>query len=406
MSLVLQYGGLAFVWVLICICCDMVSLPKFYLFSVVFLLLGGTACTIPPQNRTPQVPSESPSPQAASRGESISAVAPVVEQAGGAVVQVNSTRTVRDSIDNFGIEEFFGRQIPPQERVQRGTGSGFIISADGRVITNAHVIAGADNVTVVLRDGRRFPGRVLGVDRLSDVAVVDIDANNLPTLRLGNSDQLLPGQLAIAIGNPFGLNNTVTQGIISATERFTSEIGIPDRRINFIQTDAAINPGNSGGPLLNSAGEVVGVNTAIIQGAQGIGFAIPINTVRTVSQQLVSAGRVVYPYIGLQMATLTPELRSQINASDVGFQITQDQGIVVLKVLPNSPAAQAGLRPGDVITSVNGTVVQNSGQVQQQVDQTNVGSTMSMTVQRNGQSQQITVRPAPLPEQEVIEPPS
>jgi S1-C subfamily serine protease len=330
----------------------------------------------------------------------------VVEQAGGAVVQVNSTRTVRDSIDNFGIEEFFGRQIPPQERVQRGTGSGFIISADGRVITNAHVIAGADNVTVVLRDGRRFPGRVLGVDRLSDVAVVDIDANNLPTLRLGNSDQLLPGQLAIAIGNPFGLNNTVTQGIISATERFTSEIGIPDRRINFIQTDAAINPGNSGGPLLNSAGEVVGVNTAIIQGAQGIGFAIPINTVRTVSQQLVSAGRVVYPYIGLQMATLTPELRSQINASDVGFQITQDQGIVVLKVLPNSPAAQAGLRPGDVITSVNGTVVQNSGQVQQQVDQTNVGSTMSMTVQRNGQSQQITVRPAPLPEQEVIEPPS
>lgn len=384
----------------------MVSLPKFYLFSVVFLLLGGTACTIPPQNRTPQVPSESPSPQAANRGESISAVAPVVEQAGGAVVQVNSTRTVRDSIDNFGIEEFFGRQIPPQERIQRGTGSGFIISADGRVITNAHVIAGADNVTVVLRDGRRFPGRVLGVDRLSDVAVVDINANNLPTLRLGNSDQLLPGQLAIAIGNPFGLNNTVTQGIISATERFTSEIGIPDRRINFIQTDAAINPGNSGGPLLNSAGEVVGVNTAIIQGAQGIGFAIPVNTVRTVSQQLVSAGRVVYPYIGVQMATLTPELRSQINASDVGFQITQDQGIVVLKVLPNSPAAQAGLRPGDVITSVNGTVVQNSGQVQQQVDQTNVGSTMSMTVQRNGQSQQIAVRPAPLPEQEVIEPPS
>jgi S1-C subfamily serine protease len=384
----------------------MVFLAKSYLFSGVLLILGVAGCARLPQNPIAQVPPETPSPQAANRGGSISGIAPVVEQAGGAVVQVNSTRTVRDSIDNFGIEEFFGRQIPPQERIQRGTGSGFIISADGQVITNAHVIAGADNVTVVLRDGRRFPGRVIGTDPLSDVAVVDINANNLPTLRLGNSDQLLPGQLAIAIGNPFGLSNTVTQGIISATERLTSEIGIPDRRINFIQTDAAINPGNSGGPLLNSAGEVVGVNTAIIQGAQGIGFAIPINTVRTVSEQLVSTGQVVYPYIGVQMATLTPELRSQINASDVGFQITQDQGIVVLKVLPNSPAAQSGLRPGDVITSVNDTAVQNGGQVQQQVDQTKVGNTMRMTVQRNGRTQQIAVRPAPLPEREVAELPS
>lgn len=386
---------------------NMVFLSKSFLFSIALLMLGTAGCTVPFQRRTAPVESElTPSAQVSDQAETISAVATVVEQVGSAVVQINSMRTVRDSINDFGLEEFFGRRLPPQERIQRGTGSGFIISTDGRVITNAHVIAGADDVTVVLRDGRRFPGRVIGTDPLSDLAVIDINANNLPIVRLGNSDQLLPGQIAIAIGNPLGLNNTVTQGIISATERLTSEIGIPDRRINFIQTDAAINPGNSGGPLLNSAGEVVGVNTAIIQGAQGIGFAIPINTVKTVSDQLISTGRVVYPYIGLQMATLTPELRSQINASDVGFQVTQEQGVVVLKVLPNSPGARAGFRPGDVITSINGTAVQNSGQVQQQVSQTNVGNTLTIVVQRNGQTQQIAVRPEPLPEQEITELPS
>ncbi|MBW4421244.1 MAG: trypsin-like peptidase domain-containing protein [Myxacorys californica WJT36-NPBG1] len=357
-------------------------------------------------NISPSQPQPTPSQQVVATTASrydLSAVTPVVEQVGPAVVRINSTRTVRESVDRFGIDQFLGRQRSPREEVQRGTGSGFITSADGQIITNAHVVEGADTVTVVLKDGRRFPGKVLGADPLSDIAVVRIEATDLPTVRLGNSDQLVPGQLAIAIGNPLGLSNTVTQGIISATDRSTSDIGIPDKRINFIQTDAAINPGNSGGPLLNGAGEVVGVNTAIIQGAQGLGFAIPINTVQKVAQQLATTGRVEYPYIGVQMTELSPELQSQINQSNLGFQVTQTEGVVVLKVLPNSPAAQAQLRPGDVITNINGTAIETAGQIQQQVDATGINKPMRVTVNRNGQTQELTIRPEALPEQNLAQ---
>jgi serine protease Do len=373
--------------------------------SAFFAVLSLSSCTSP-QDRSDaqQLPSSSASPAPAAQTQaSIGAVATVAEQVGPAVVQINTSRTVRESVDDFGLDEFFGGRVPSQgqqpEQVRRGTGSGFITTADGQVITNAHVVAGADTVNVVLRDGRTYPGRVVGSDSISDLAVVDIDANDLPTVPLGDSDALVPGQVAIAIGNPLGLNNTVTQGIISATDRSIAEIGIPDKRVAFLQTDAAINPGNSGGPLLNDSGQVVGVNTAIIQGAQGIGFAIPINTVKNISQQLVTRGRVDYPYIGIQMATLTPELRSQINQSNVGFQVNQDQGIIVLSVIPNSPAAQAGLRAGDVIVSANGTTVENANQIQQQVDATGINQPMQVTVNRNGNAQQLTIRPQPLPAQ-------
>lgn len=377
------------------------SLKTSAIFPALLIITGMSGCASLRDNSNAQQPTATTATQSPALQDDISAVAPVVERVGPAIVQINSTRTVRESVNDFGLDEFFGRRTPSEERIQRGTGSGFITSADGQVITNAHVVADADNVTVVLRDGRRYPGRVVGTDPLSDVAVIDIDANNLPTVKLGNSDALMPGQLAIAIGNPLGLSNTVTQGIISATERSTSEIGIPDKRINFLQTDAAINPGNSGGPLLNASGEVVGVNTAIIQGAQGLGFAIPINTVQRVSQQLITQGRVDYPYIGVQMAELTPELRSQINQSNLGFQVSQDRGIVILKVLPNTPAARAGLRPGDVIVSVNGETVENVGQIQQQVDATGINNTMQITVNRNGNTQQLTVRPEALPAQQL-----
>lgn len=396
------------------------SLKRSALFLSLLIGVPLTSCAATRDLSTTQQPSQqqpsiSPSPsqtqptpsqQAVSTTNTrydLSAVTPVVEQVGPAVVRINSTRTVRESVNEFGIDQFFGRQRSPREQIQRGTGSGFITSADGQVITNAHVVEGADAVTVVLKDGRRFPGRVLGADPLSDVAVVRIEATDLPTVRLGNSDQLVPGQLAIAIGNPLGLSNTVTQGIISATDRSTSDIGIPDKRINFIQTDAAINPGNSGGPLLNGAGEVIGVNTAIIQGAQGLGFAIPINTVQKVAQQLAATGQVEYPYIGVQMTELSPELRSQINQSNLGFQVTQNEGVVVLKVLPNSPAAQAKVRPGDVITNINGTAIETAGQIQQQVDATGINKPMQVTVNRNGQTQQLTIRPEALPEQNVAQ---
>ncbi len=327
-------------------------------------------------------------------------IADVVREVGPAVVRINASRTV-DVPGAFGnplIERFFGSEFfPPEQRVQRGTGSGFIISEDGRILTNAHVVEGADEVTVVLKDGRRFEGEVVGADPVTDVAVVKIAATELPTVKLGNSDNLVPGQWAIAIGNPLGLNNTVTQGIISATGRSGSDIGVRDKRLDFIQTDAAINPGNSGGPLLNAQGEVIGVNTAIIGGAQGLGFAIPIETAQRVANQLITTGRVEHPYLGVRMIELTPDVREEINQGNLGFKVNQDQGVLIVDVARNSPAARAGLRAGDIITEVKGVQIQNTNQVQDQVEATPLGKTLELEVNRNGQTQSITIKPEQLP---------
>ena len=327
-------------------------------------------------------------------------IADVVREVGPAVVRINASRTV-DVPGAFGnplSERFFGSEsFPPEQRVQRGTGSGFIISGDGRILTNAHVVEGADEVTVVLKDGRRFEGSVVGADPVTDVAVVKIAATELPTVKLGNSDNLVPGQWAIAIGNPLGLNNTVTQGIISATGRSGSDIGVQDKRLDFIQTDAAINPGNSGGPLLNAQGEVIGVNTAIIGGAQGLGFAIPIETAQRVANQLITTGRVEHPYLGVRMIELTPDIREEINQGNLGFNVNQDQGVLIVDVARNSPAARAGLRAGDIITEVKGVQIQNTNQVQDQVEATPLGKTLELEVNRNGQTQSITIKPEQLP---------
>lgn len=286
---------------------------------------------------------------------------------------------------------------PPTERVERGTGSGFIIGTDGRILTNAHVVNGADTVTVILKDGRTFKGKVLGEDPITDVAVVKIEANQLPTVSLGNSDNLKPGEWAIAIGNPLGLDNTVTTGIISATGRSSSAVGVPDKRVRFIQTDAAINPGNSGGPLLNQRGEVIGMNTAIIQGAQGLGFAIPINTAQRISTQIVTNGKVSHPYLGIQMAGLTPELKQQINSDpNSGLSVDEDRGILLIKVIPGSPAARAGLRAGDVVLKLNGQVVTSADSVQQSVEDSQ-GRDLQLNLRRNGQDLTIAVRPGELP---------
>lgn len=324
-------------------------------------------------------------------------VAKVVQDVAPAVVRINASRVVDDNpFGGFGSP--FG-EMSPRERVQRGTGSGFIVSADGRIYTNAHVVEGADEVTVILPDGRNFRGRVRGADQTTDVAVVEIDATGLPTVKLGDSDNLLPGQAAIAIGNPLGLDFTVTQGIISATGRSGASFG-GSSRVNFIQTDTAINPGNSGGPLLNSKGEVIGINTAIIQGASGIGFAVPIATAERVADQIVVKGRAEHSYLGVQMAEITPELRQQVNNSNGGIRLNQEQGVVIVAVQPNSPAQQAGLRPGDVVERVAGEPVQKPEQVQAKVANSAIGSPLEMQINRNGQTRSINVRPAPLPEQQ------
>ena len=331
-------------------------------------------------------------------------VTDVVERVGPAVVRINSSRTVSrqipDAFNDPTFRRFFGGQLPtgPQERVERGTGSGFIINTDGQILTNAHVVDGADTVNVILKDGRTFKGKVVGTDPVTDVAVVKIQADNLPTVRLGNSEQLRPGEWAIAIGNPLGLDNTVTTGIISATGRSSSQVGVPDKRVNFIQTDAAINPGNSGGPLLNARGEVIGMNTAIIQGAQGLGFSIPINTAQRIANQLVTTGKVEHPYLGVQMTTLTPEVRQQINEEgNSGLSVDADRGVLVLRVMRNSPAARAGLRPGDVIQKINGQAIADSESVQQQVEKSQVGSNLQLELRRNGQNINVPIQTAALP---------
>jgi Do/DeqQ family serine protease len=328
----------------------------------------------------------------------------VVENAGSAVVRIDSSRTVTrqvpDIFNNPMFRDFFGGNIPesPQQRVERGTGSGFIISRNGEILTNAHVLAGADTVNVTLKDGRSFPGKVMGTDPVTDVAVVKIQADNLPTLTLGDSNQLKPGEWAIAIGNPLGLDNTVTTGIISATGRSSSQVGVPDKRVQFIQTDAAINPGNSGGPLLNASGQVIGINTAIIQGAQGLGFAIPINTAKQIAEQLIATGKAEHPYLGIEMITLTPELKENINSNpNAGLNVDEDNGILIARVMANSPAAKAGLRAGDVIHTINGKPVKDAEDVQKAVEGTRIGGNIQIELRRNQQNMTLAVKPGALP---------
>ena len=339
------------------------------------------------------------------RSQNTNFIADAVEQVGPAVVRIDASRRVVQSVPSIFNEPFFrqffgdmGIPDEPRTRVEQGTGSGFIIDEAGLILTNAHVIEGADQVLVTLKDGREFAGEVLGEDSLTDLAVIRVDATNLPTVTFGDSEQLRPGEWAIAIGNPLGLDNTVTAGIISATGRSSSQIRVPDKRVRFIQTDAAINPGNSGGPLLNEQGAVIGVNTALIGGAQGLGFAIPINTAREISQKLIANGRVDHPYIGVQMRSLTPAVREVINAEAPNNPtISADSGVVILGIQPNSPAARAGLRAGDVIQVLAGQPIQDAEVVQTIVQDTEIGAVLMIVVDRQGRRLELELRPEALP---------
>ena len=331
-------------------------------------------------------------------------IAAIVKEVGPAVVRIDSSRTVKnpqaEMFNDPFFRNFFGSQGPqmPDTQVQRGMGSGFIINNNGTILTNAHVVAGAEKVTVTLKDGRTFEGRVMGRDSVTDVAVVKVDAQNLPIVKVGDSQALQPGETAIAIGNPLGLDNTVTEGIISATGRSSGQVGIPDQRVNFIQTDAAINPGNSGGPLLNQRGEVIGINTAIIQGAQGLGFAIPINTAQRISDQLIASGKVEHPFLGIQMATLTPEVKQEINSNpNSGLSVSDDQGVLVIRVVPDSPADRAGLRAGDVISQIDGQAVKDADALQQVVESSQVGTNLQLALKRNGQEMNLAVKAGAYP---------
>lgn len=313
----------------------------------------------------------------------------VAEKAAPAVVYIETEKVVSIPrnlfpFDFFG-DEFFKRFFSIPRYRQRGAGSGFIISQDGYVVTNNHVIQGAQKITVKLVDGRSFKAKVVGTDPFSDIALLKIKANNLPILILGNSDLIKVGEWVIAIGNPFGLSHTVTVGVISAKGR--SGIGISDIE-DFIQTDAAINPGNSGGPLLNLKGEVIGMNTAIFTrsgGYMGIGFAIPSNIVKTVVEQLKTKGKIERGFLGVYIQDLTPAL-----AKELGLKIKE--GALITEVMPGSPAEKAGLKEKDVIISYNGEPVRNASDLKNYVLLTKPGTEVDLRVIRNGKEIIIKVK--------------
>jgi S1-C subfamily serine protease len=331
-------------------------------------------------------------------------VTTAVNRVGSAVVRIDTERTITRRNDPFMedpfFRRFFGDSFPQQSPTEqlRGLGSGFIIDKSGVILTNAHVVDKADKVTVRLKDGRTFEGKVRGIDEVTDLAVVKINAgNDLPVAPLGSSRNVQVGDWAIAVGNPLGFDNTVTLGIVSTLKRSSAQVGISDKRLDFIQTDAAINPGNSGGPLLNGLGEVIGINTAIRADAMGIGFAIPIDKAKAIATQLQRNGKVAHPYLGVQMVTLTPELAKQ-NNSDPNSMLTipEVKGVLVLRVIPNSPAAIAGIRRGDVIVQIDNKAITSAEQLQSIVEDSTLGQALQVKIQRGNQTQILSVRTAEL----------
>jgi len=335
-------------------------------------------------------------------GESF--VAAAVARTGDAVVRIDTetlvTRRADPLFDDPFFRDFFGGSFAPPSELERkivGQGSGFIIDHSGVILTNAHVVDNANKVTVTLKDGRIFKGEVKGVDEITDLAVVKINAqgSELPIAPLGDSSTVQVGDWAIAVGNPVGLDNTVTLGIISTLGRSAAKAGIPDKRVEFIQTDAAINPGNSGGPLLNAQGEVIGINTAIRADAMGIGFAIPINQAKSLQALLASGKKVPHPYIGVQMVNLTPDLARQNNRDPNSlFMIAEVEGILVVRVMPDSPAERAGIRRGDVIVAVNNQSIQDGSKLQSLVDRAGLNQVLKLKIQRSDRSLELTVQTA------------
>lgn len=333
-------------------------------------------------------------------------VTEAVKKVGNAVVRIDTEKTItrRAATDPMMEDPFFRRffgdeLLAPREEMMRGQGSGFLIDKSGVLLTNSHVVNGADKVTVTLKDGRKFEGKVRGVDEVTDLAVVKIEGNDLPVATLGVSTNVQVGDWAIAVGNPLGLDNTVTLGIVSTLKRSSVSIGIPDKRLDFIQTDAAINPGNSGGPLLNDNGEVIGINTAIRADAMGIGFAIPIDKAKELKDQLARGEKIRHPYLGVQMTNLTPEL-AKLNNDDPNavFIVPEVTGVIVVKVLPGTPAAKSGIRRGDVITAIDGTAITAAEELQRVVENSRLGQALKVELKRGDQNQTITIKTGELQE--------
>lgn len=286
---------------------------------------------------------------------------------------------------NFGPFQFFGQPNRPQ--IEHGLGSGVIISPDGYIVTNNHVVDGAVDIRVTMSDRRVFPAKLIGADPLTDLAVIKIDGSNLESLPLGDSTQLRPGQTVLAFGNPLGFRFSVTRGIVSALNRPNPDLSNRRKPGEFIQTDAAINPGNSGGPLVDARGEVIGINTFLISesGAfSGMGFAIPARIVKPTVEALMKNGKITHGYMGIGISDVTPE-------NSKFFDLTKSEGAVVTQVESDSPAAKAGLKTGDVITGLDGKPVSDAGELQVEVGQKQPGATIHLDLMRNGKNETVPV---------------
>ncbi|RRQ22621.1 Do family serine endopeptidase [Thiohalobacter thiocyanaticus] len=309
--------------------------------------------------------------------------ADAVDRAAPAVVNIYSAKVVREPLHPLFndplFRQFFGDRIGPQrERLQTSLGSGVIISPQGYILTNNHVVGNADEIQVMLADGRSHAAKVVGSDPETDLSVLRIEADALPVIVLGDAESLRVGDVVLAIGNPYGVGQTVTQGIVSATGR--TQLGISTFE-NFIQTDAAINPGNSGGALINAHGELIGINTAIFSrsgGSQGIGFAIPESLARDVMKQIIENGQVVRGWLGIEAQDLTPQLAES-------FGLDSTDGVLIAGVLRGGPADRAGLEPGDVLTGLNGKPVSSSRQAMNAIAASRPGSQLRIEAVRRGQ---------------------
>ncbi len=332
-------------------------------------------------------------------------VADAARRVGPAVVRIDTERNVaRPPFDPALLDpllrDLFGD--PSGSTRERGQGSGVVI--DGRralVLTNAHVVDSVDRVTVTLADGRQLDGTVVGTDPVTDLAVVRIGGNAaLSAAPLGDSEAMEVGDWAIALGSPYGLERTVTLGIVSSLHRDINSLGFADKRLDLIQTDAAINPGNSGGPLINAAGEVIGINTLVRSGpGAGLGFAIPINLARKVAEQLGDGGTVVHPYLGLQLVPLTARMARDNNRDpDALLQLPERDGALVQRVLPESPAEAAGLHRGDLVVAIADQPVNTPSALLQQVERAQVGQPLPLKVVRGQRELQLSIRPAALPQ--------
>ena len=327
---------------------------------------------------------EAPPPTAAPPGWTAAAAAALP-----AVVNVATARAAKLPDDLF-VSRLFGNPIPRREH---GLGSGVIVTADGYVLTNDHVVAGAQDIRVTLADRREVRARVVGTDPHTDLAVLKLPGGSYPVVALADSNSVKVAQVVLALGNPFGLSHTVTQGIVSAVGR--ADLGIADYE-DFIQTDAPINPGNSGGALVDARGALIGINTAIFSqtgGYQGIGFAVPVHMARQVMDQLVTRGRVTRGYLGVSVQGITPALAR-------GGGLSTERGIMVADVAPDSPAARGGLRRGDVITAVDGTPVDDPGRFRNLIAGVRPGTTVKLTVVRDGREQTLDVAVGEMPQAE------